>query len=106
MSTATGQARLVRPVGELTIGGAADLRDELAAALEAADEVGGIDLDLDAVDDIDTSGLQLLLMLRAEAAARDVPLRVVGVSERVRTVLGVLGLGDDLAPQAPEGEWA
>lgn len=106
MSSATGQARLVRPAGELTIGVAAELRDELAAALEAADEVGGIDLDLHAVDDIDTSGLQLLLMLRTESAARDVPLRVVGVSERVHAVLNALGLGDDLAPRAPEGEWA
>jgi anti-sigma B factor antagonist len=92
-------AAVVRPSGDLTILTAAERKDELLAALAAADHDLGLEVDLTDVEDLDTAGLQLLLALRSEAAIRDVPLRLVNIGGRAEIVLRAVGLRPDLAPQ-------
>lgn len=96
-------AGVVAPSGDLTILTAAERKDEFLAALAAADHDLGLELDLADVDDLDTSGVQLLLAIRSEAAARDIPLRLANVGGRVDIVLRTIGLGPDLAPRDPFG---
>lgn len=103
MSTPALTTGVVRPSGDLTILSAAERRDDLLAALAAADHDLGLELDLADVEDLDTAGIQLLLAFRSEAAARDVPLRVVNVGGRVDVVLRAVGLGPDLTPLDPSG---
>ena len=77
-------------VGELTIYRAAELKDALLA--EAA--LPGGRLDLGGVTDIDTAGLQLLLLARREAAACGHVLPLQPVSAAVREGCEQLGLAD------------
>ncbi|NMG04379.1 STAS domain-containing protein [Azoarcus taiwanensis] len=52
------------PEGELTIYSAAECKDALLAALEESD---GLEIDLGSVTEIDTAGVQLLILLKSEA---------------------------------------
>ena len=79
---------------ELTIATAGESKDDLFAALDAADDDDGLALDLGAVEDFDVAGLQLLLALRRAAVVRRVPFRLVNLSERVTTVLRIVGLSE------------
>jgi anti-sigma B factor antagonist len=54
--------------GELTIYTAAETREKFAALLQTEQP---IEIDLSQVSEIDTAGLQLLLLARREAAARE-----------------------------------
>jgi len=89
--------------GELTIQTAADRR---GALLAMADGGSDLDLDLSAVTELDTAGLQLLLLARREAELSGHRLTVSGASQAVRDVLaiaqltsllGATGAGDDAA---------
>lgn len=88
--------------GELTIQTAALTRTLLLDALTDALLAGApVALDLGRVEELDTAGLQLLLALRRDADAADVPVVLVAASSAVADVLALVGL-DDLRP-APEG---
>jgi anti-anti-sigma factor len=86
--------------GELTIQTAADRRATLLAALEAAttSPATEIELDLSEVSELDTAGLQVLLVAQREAAALGRTLRVVGAGSPVTDVLAIAHLTTELTP--------
>jgi len=75
---------------EMTIYSAAELKPALLAALEQGDEV---DIDLSVVSELDTSGVQLLMLLKREAVAAGKRLTLSGHSPAVLEVFELLGLG-------------
>ena len=66
--------------GELSIYRAAELKTALLGALDMADVDGGFELDLSKVSEIDSSGLQLVLLAGREARSAGKPLRLTGCS--------------------------
>jgi anti-sigma B factor antagonist len=80
--------------GELTIQTAAERKITLVEALEHAEQAGatGLDLDLAEVTELDTAGLQLLLMLQREAAHRGCRVRLAAMSQTVTDVLAIAHL--------------
>ena len=83
--------------GELTIHTAGDRRAELMGLLERGDHVA---VDLSGVTELDTAGLQLLLMARREAAHLGRTLDVVGASPAVTDTLSIVHLDPALRPLA------
>jgi anti-anti-sigma factor len=81
------QASLVRIEGEFTIYRAAELKPALLAAGS-----GPLDLDLAAVTEIDTAGVQLLLLAQREAQAVSRPFRLLAASPPVHEALALLRL--------------
>jgi len=79
--------------GELTIHTAADRRVVLMALADAG---GDLELDLSGVTELDTAGLQLLLLARREAARGGGRLTLSAVSRAVADVLAIAHL--DLGP--------
>lgn len=75
--------------GELTIYRAAELKPVLLEAVRPHDTPA---LDLSAVTEFDSAGLQLLLMARQEAQRLGKPLQVAGASPAVREVFALLGM--------------
>lgn len=76
--------------GGLTIFQAAERKPELLHALSQAGRM--LSLDLSGVDEIDTAGIQLLLLLKREAGSRGLPLAVVAYSPAVLAVFDLLQL--------------
>jgi anti-anti-sigma factor len=76
--------------GGLTIFQAAERKPELLHILARSE--GTLALDLSGVDEIDTAGVQLLLLLRREAAAQQRALDVVAYSPAVLAVFDLLHL--------------
>jgi len=74
--------------GEMTIYGAAALKDDLFAALEA--ELEGCALDLAGVSEFDTTGLQILLMARKVCLSRGGSFSLANPSTAVRETLDLL----------------
>lgn len=87
----------MRIEGEMTIYRAAELRGALLAALA---EPGDVLLELDAVDELDTAGVQLLLAARRSAQAAGRTLRLFAPSAGVTQVLATLGLAQAFEVQA------
>jgi anti-sigma B factor antagonist len=89
---------------DLTIYHAAQLKEALLAPLARAE---GIELDLSRVEEIDSAGMQLLVLLKREAADAGKYLRLVGHSPAVLNVFDLYNLagffGDPLviASQTP-----
>ena len=82
-------ARVVRLEGELTIYRAAELRAELQEALaEGAD----VDLDLANVSEIDSAGVQLLMLSRREAIRAGREWRLTATSPAVDETFALLDL--------------
>lgn len=79
--------------GELNIFHGARLRDELLALLA---EREALELDLGEVVDCDSSGIQLLLMLKREARRQDKRLTLVNHAPCVADVIELLNLGMEL----------
>lgn len=75
--------------GPMTIYEAAEHKRELLAALAAG---GGLELDLSGVDEIDTAGLQLLVLARREGARTGQPVRITGHGPALTEALGCYGL--------------
>jgi|APAra7269096613_1048513.scaffolds.fasta_scaffold00003_275 anti-sigma B factor antagonist len=75
--------------GDMTIYQAAGLKEEVLQALAGA---GGLELDLSAVSEIDTSGVQLLMLARNTAQANGQALRLLSPSAAVQEVLATLNL--------------
>lgn len=85
---------------DLTIAQAAACRDTLVDALCSGP--GDLSLDLSAVTDIDSAGLQLLLATRRSVRERGAALRLMGVSATVQDALAVFGLDAQLESLACE----
>ena len=89
--------------GELTIYRAAELKPVLLRALGAAE--AGLEIDLSAVTELDTAGLQLLMLAKQQARALQRELRLVGHSPAVLEVFELLNVaayfGDPLIVAAP-----
>jgi anti-sigma B factor antagonist len=75
--------------GELTIYRAAELKPVLLNALEGNKEV---EIDLSAVSEVDTAGVQLLMMTKRAAQARGATLRLSAHSPAVVDALQLLDL--------------
>lgn len=85
-------------VGEFTIYTAAEQFARLQRALV---EHVCLDLELGAVSEIDSAGVQLLLWAHRQAAGQGGRLRVITQSDAVAAAVGLLQLGTLLAPADP-----
>jgi len=92
---ASGAGRVLALEGELTVQTAADRRAVLAALLGGP---GDLDLDLSAVTELDTAGLQLLLLARREIGHAGARLTVSAASRAVTEVLAIAGMNGRLEP--------
>jgi len=81
-----------RVEGELTIYRAAELWDALKAQLADVPEAACLEIDLSAVSEMDSAGVQLLLATKKSARASGRELRLAGRSAAVDEVLGTLRL--------------
>lgn len=91
----------LRIEGEMTIYSAAAIAGRIIAAV--TESSGAASLDLSQVSDIDTAGLQILLMARKLARARG-GLAVVDPNPRVEALLRLCRLDDMIAGHpGPEG---
>ena len=61
-----------------------------AALLDELDDCQELELDLSAVNEMDGAGLQILLVLKREAAVKDKQLRLINHSQAVFEVLELL----------------
>lgn len=90
----TGKGR-VTAVGDMTIFHAQQIKQALMSELGANER---LEVDLSEVSDIDTAGLQQLLLLHKEAAHGNKPLRFQGHSPAVQQVVQLLKLEAVLGP--------
>jgi anti-anti-sigma factor len=91
--SAVSRHRALAIEGELTIHTAADRRAALLAMIEVE---GELELDLSGVTELDTAGLQLLLLARREAIQLGGRLTVSGASRAVVDVLAIAHLDSNL----------
>lgn len=88
---------------DLTIYNAADLKKDLMDALAAGEQ---LDLDLSRVEEMDTAGLQLLILAKQEATQQGKAMRIVQHSPAVREVIDFYNMaahfGDPLVILANE----
>jgi anti-sigma B factor antagonist len=89
MSENDAATAVERIEGEMTIYRAAELKPLLVAALERQPT---LDLDLSGVTELDTAGVQLLLMLHAHAKASRRTLKLSAPSPAVLDVFEILNL--------------
>ena len=75
--------------GEMTIYTALDMQTQLLRHLAKARE---LEVDLSQVTEIDSAGLQLLILLKRETAARGAILRLIAHSTPVTDVIDTLNL--------------
>jgi anti-sigma B factor antagonist len=78
---------------DLTIYHALEQKNQLLDALSSADE---LELDLLKVGEIDTAGLQLLILLKKEAVRSGKRVSIVAHSQAVRTVIDFCNLAAEL----------
>ena len=94
-------ATVLRLEGELNIYRAAELKDEILRAVEGA---AALEIDLSAIEEIDTAGVQLLMLAKRHAQGMRHELRLAEHSAAVLEVLGTLNLaaffGDPLVVPA------
>jgi anti-sigma B factor antagonist len=99
-SDESGDSPVLYLAGDLTIYNAAELAMNLLGRLTAGTR---LDLDLEGVTELDTAGLQVLLVARREASTRDLPMRWLRPSAPVVQVIETFHLGhllsDDLGDQ-------
>ena len=93
MTDSATKAARISLEGEMTIFQAATLKDLLLDALSAGD---ALEVDLSHVIELDTAGVQLMLMLQREAHETNRELRWTGHSHAVLHVLRLLGLDSEL----------
>lgn len=96
-STRDGHLRLLVN-GGFTIFQAAEYKPQLLGVIDAAADV--LEIDLSGVDEIDTTGLQLLLLMKRETALQYKQLFFNGISPAVQSVIDMLQLQDtfDIQP--------
>ena len=90
---------LIRVRGEMTIYDATLIKDGLFAALQGESDVC---IDLSGVSEVDTTGLQVLLMVHRTCASRGVPFAVAHLSDVMRETLGLLRLGSLIPADQPQ----
>lgn len=78
--------------GEFTIFTAQPLKEQLLNAISGAAAAGDIDIDLSDVTEIDTAGLQLMLMAKREAGVEGKNVRFVRHSDPVLDLIDLCGL--------------
>jgi anti-anti-sigma factor len=89
--TATETARgALKLSGEMTILDAAQIKSALLQSLGGAEK---LDIDLSGITEVDTTGVQLMLMLQREARRHDKAVSWSGHSPTVTRVLDLLNLG-------------
>lgn len=88
-SSPASRAARVALASDLTIYQAAEHKEVLLQALADAEH---LELDLSAVGDIDTAGLQLLILLKREARARGRQVTITNHSTAVRQVIDFCNL--------------
>jgi len=81
----------LRASGDMNIYSANAMKQRLLTCMES-DGGGDVQLDLSEVAEIDTCGLQILLLAERMAAARGRSLRIVDASAAAREVLTLCGL--------------
>ena len=79
--------------GELSIFSAASLRQQMLDALE---QDGDVEVDLSAVSEMDSAGMQLMIAAKREAALRNRSLRFTGHSRAVFETLELCDIGGHL----------
>jgi anti-anti-sigma factor len=84
--------------GEFTIFSAQALKEQLLAGFDQRQEIA---LDLSRVTEMDSSGLQLLIAAKREAAARQQSLHFCAPSQAVLDILNLCGLSEELGETAP-----
>jgi anti-anti-sigma factor len=82
--------------GELTIVTVTEQNRRLQALLSGE---AGVTIDLSGVTEVDTAGLQVLLLALREAERIGVPLQFHSPSEPVRAVLDLTGLTDEVCSE-------
>jgi anti-anti-sigma factor len=87
--TCQGAAACLAVEGEMTIYRAAELKPALLDTVRMHDAPA---LDLSAVTEFDSAGLQLLLMAQREAAGLGKPFALRAASPAVRAVFALLGI--------------
>jgi anti-sigma B factor antagonist len=92
------KARRLGLAGELTIRTAAEEKAGLHAFLDVVEEGSDVELDLSGVTELDTAGVQLLLMAGRDARAQGRQLRLVEPSPTVIEVLTIAHLSTELEP--------
>ena len=92
------EGAVLRLAGEVTIYQAAQLKQDLLAALDGAAPGSVLALDLGQVTELDTAGLQVLLLARETARTRRQALRLDAPSAAVVEVLDLVGLAGLCAP--------
>jgi anti-anti-sigma factor len=88
-SPSAGAAALLRLDGELNIYRAAELKPLLLQALDSAPQ---LEIDLSGVTEIDTSGVQLLMLAKRRSQALQRELRLANHSPAVVEVIELLDL--------------
>src|SRR5690606_5836325 len=96
----TASPGFYRLAGELCVFHAADIKSPLLDILAGLEQCA---LDLSGVSEIDTAGVQLLLLMQREAGLRGCDLRLVNHSEPVREVLQLLNLIPQLGMLQSDG---
>jgi anti-anti-sigma factor len=91
----------LRIEGELTIYRAAELCDVLKDSLAAAPEHGTLALDLSAVSEMDSAGVQLLMAAQKSALATGRTLRIADSCGAVDDVLAILRLETQFTAPLP-----
>lgn len=76
--------RTVKIEGELNIYSASLIKKGLIAELRSG---SGLEIDLSGVSEMDTSGLQLLLLAWREAEKADKPFRIVSASQAAQNII-------------------
>ncbi len=77
------------PQGEMTIYKAAELKSSLLSAL---DQCRTVEIDLSQISEMDTAGLQLLILAKREAQAKNIDLNIVGHSPAVIDVMDLCNM--------------
>ncbi len=88
---ASTQPTQIRIEGEFTIYTAAESKQQL---MDVLSEHPAFNVELDAVEEIDTSGVQLLLLMQREAKRIGKTLTLSGASPAIQEVINLLDLAE------------
>ena len=87
--TATDKLERITLAGGMNIYSAADIKARL---LQAVEQAGNVELDLLKVEELDTAGLQVLMLAKREATRRGQSLKIVAHSAEVQEALDLCGM--------------
>jgi anti-anti-sigma regulatory factor len=89
MITEADGVSIVRIAGDLRIGGVAEAKSALVALLASGDDIR---LDLGALEDCDTAGIQLLLMTAASVCAKGRKCSTISATDAFQAALNRVGI--------------